>query len=166
MPDIFHDVFFSITSLSVEERIKIAHNATGSRVYDVLLESPTVPPKAKRQFVMDLIGHYHLLVDDRIGSRVGDRCWAYADTYLKASTLQYRNDEHNQLPVYSRKKSLVRWSHMNNFLPAHSTESSLPEISTFTCYSGNQMIGGICRQIVDGFKTKPTPRLPILRLPN
>lgn len=94
MSDIFRDAFFSITSLSVEERIKIAHNATGSRVYDVLLESPTVPPKAKRQFVMDFIGHYHLLVDDRIGSRVGDRCWAYADTYLKASILHYRNYEH------------------------------------------------------------------------
>lgn len=69
----------------MQERIKIAHNASGSRVYDVLLESSTVPSKAKRQFVMDFIGHYHLLVDDRIGSRVGDRCWAYADTYLKVS---------------------------------------------------------------------------------
>ena len=52
-------------------------------MYDVLLDSPTVPLKAKRQFVMDFMGHYHLLVDDRIGSRVGDRCWAFADTYLK-----------------------------------------------------------------------------------
>lgn len=32
---------------------------------------------------MSLIEHYHLLVDDRIGSRVGDRCWASADPYLK-----------------------------------------------------------------------------------
>ncbi|RDB20532.1 Nucleolar protein 9 [Hypsizygus marmoreus] len=76
-------VLTSLASLSIEERIKIAHNANGSRVYDVLLESPTVPSKSKRQFVMDFIGHYHLLVDNRIGSRVGDRCWSYADTYLK-----------------------------------------------------------------------------------
>lgn len=52
-------------------------------MYDVLLDSPTVPLAAKRQFVMDFMGHYHLLVDDRIGSRVGDRCWGFADTYLK-----------------------------------------------------------------------------------
>jgi nucleolar protein 9 len=67
----------------MDERLKIAHNATASRVYDALLESPTVSATAKRQFVMDFIGHYHLLVDDRIGSRVGDRCWSFADTYLK-----------------------------------------------------------------------------------
>ncbi|KAG6863291.1 hypothetical protein C0991_006945, partial [Blastosporella zonata] len=76
-------VIANITVLSMEERIKMAHDASGSRVYDVLLESPTVPPKAKREFVMSFIGHYHLLVDDRLGSRVGDRCWAFADTYLK-----------------------------------------------------------------------------------
>jgi len=63
--------------------MKIAYNATASRVYDVLLESPNVPALAKRQFIMDFIGYYHLLVDDRIGSRIGDRCWNFADTYLK-----------------------------------------------------------------------------------
>ncbi|KAG5634358.1 hypothetical protein H0H81_002263 [Sphagnurus paluster] len=76
-------VIGNIASLSIEDRIKIAHNTSGSRVYDVLLEAPTVPPKAKCDFVMGFIGHYHILVDDRLGSRVGDRCWAFADTYLK-----------------------------------------------------------------------------------
>ncbi|KAF8875333.1 armadillo-type protein [Gymnopilus junonius] len=70
-------------SLPVEERIKIAHTPSGSRVFDVLLDSTTVPAKAKRQLVMGFIGHYHLLIDDKLGSRVGDRCWAFADTYLK-----------------------------------------------------------------------------------
>lgn len=67
----------------MEHKIAIAHDPTGSRIYDALLESPTVPPKAKRQFIMDFLGHYHELVDDRIGSRVGDRCWSTSDTYLK-----------------------------------------------------------------------------------
>lgn len=61
----------------------IAHHAIGSRVLDALLDSATVPLKVKRQFVLSFIGSYHLLVDDRIGSRVGDRCWAFSDTYLK-----------------------------------------------------------------------------------
>jgi nucleolar protein 9 len=74
-----------LNSLSIEEVIVIAHHAISSRVLDALLESSTVPIKVKRQFVMSFLGSYHLLVDDRIGSRVGDRCWAFADTYLKAS---------------------------------------------------------------------------------
>ena len=61
----------------------MAHHPTSSRVLDAVLESPSVPYKAKRKFVMSFIGHYHILVDDRIGSRVGGRCWAFADPYLK-----------------------------------------------------------------------------------
>ncbi|KAJ7638452.1 armadillo-type protein [Roridomyces roridus] len=76
-------VIESLNSLPMEDVLKIAHHAAGSRVLDALLDSPTVPLKAKRQFVLSFIGHYHLLVDDRIGSRVGDRCWAFSDTYLK-----------------------------------------------------------------------------------
>ncbi|KAJ3752248.1 hypothetical protein EV360DRAFT_13609, partial [Lentinula raphanica] len=63
--------------------LHLAQNPTSSRVLDVLLDSPTVPTKAKRSFVLSFIGTYHLLVDDRIGSRVGERCFAFADTYLK-----------------------------------------------------------------------------------
>ena len=68
----------------MDELLTMARHVTSSRVLDVLLDSPTVPIKAKRNFVLGFIGHYHVLVDDRIGSRVGERCWAYADPYLKA----------------------------------------------------------------------------------
>jgi nucleolar protein 9 len=37
----------------------------------------------KRKLILSFVGHFHLLVDDRIGSRVGDRLWAAADPYLK-----------------------------------------------------------------------------------
>ncbi|EGO01542.1 hypothetical protein SERLA73DRAFT_176882 [Serpula lacrymans var. lacrymans S7.3] len=76
-------VIDSIKSLPMEELMKIAHHATSSRILDALFESTTVPFKSKRSFVLSLIGHYHTLVDDRIGSRVGDRCWAFADPYLR-----------------------------------------------------------------------------------
>ncbi|KAJ6538949.1 armadillo-type protein [Mycena capillaripes] len=76
-------VIDSLNSLSAEEILVIAHHAVSSRVLDALLDSPTVSLKIKRQFVLSFIGRYHLLVDDRIGSRVGDRCWAFSDTYLK-----------------------------------------------------------------------------------
>lgn len=73
----------SILAMSPEEIISLAHSPISSRVLDALLDSETVPLKSKRKFVVSLIGHFHVLVDDRIGSRVGDRCWAFADTYLK-----------------------------------------------------------------------------------
>ncbi|EMD40990.1 hypothetical protein CERSUDRAFT_149573 [Gelatoporia subvermispora B] len=73
----------SIQSLSMDELLGMAHHVTSSRVLDALLESPSVSAKAKRKFILGLIGHFHELVDDRIGSRVGDRCWAFADPYLK-----------------------------------------------------------------------------------
>ncbi|KAF8816519.1 ARM repeat-containing protein [Phlegmacium glaucopus] len=76
-------VIESIFSLSFEERIKIAQDPSGSRVFDVLLDSSTVLAKFKRQFVLDFIGHYDVLLDDKLGSRVVDRCWAFCDTYLK-----------------------------------------------------------------------------------
>jgi nucleolar protein 9 len=67
----------------MEELLAVAHHPTSSRILDAYLESPEVPFKAKRQLVTPFIGHFHQLVDDRIGSRIGDRCWAFADPYLK-----------------------------------------------------------------------------------
>lgn len=76
-------LYSSIYAQSMEELIAMAHDVTASRVLDVILQSPAVTFKEKRKFVMAFIGHYHLLVDDRIGSRVGDNCWAFADPYLR-----------------------------------------------------------------------------------
>ncbi|KAK2464918.1 hypothetical protein APHAL10511_002994 [Amanita phalloides] len=76
-------VIDSLVSLSVEERIKLAHNMYSSRIFDVLLTSPSVASKSRRRVVMEFIGKYHLLADDRIGSHVADHCWEHADTYLK-----------------------------------------------------------------------------------
>ncbi|TFY54753.1 hypothetical protein EVJ58_g8672 [Rhodofomes roseus] len=76
-------VLNSLQSLTMDEQIEMAHHPTSSRVLDVLLSSPTVPAKLKRKFVLSFMGRFHELVDDRIGSRVGERCWAAADGYMK-----------------------------------------------------------------------------------
>ncbi|KAL0581237.1 Nucleolar protein 9 [Marasmius crinis-equi] len=73
----------SLNSLETPERLNVAYDPSGSRVMDALLDSSNVSSKAKRSFIMSFMGHFHELVDDRIGSRVGDRCFAFADTYLK-----------------------------------------------------------------------------------
>jgi len=49
----------------------------------MIFESSTVPQRTRNKFVLRFMGHFHELVDDRIGSRVGDRMWAGSDPYLK-----------------------------------------------------------------------------------
>ncbi|KAF5320668.1 hypothetical protein D9619_001195 [Psilocybe cf. subviscida] len=98
----------SILALSVEDRIMVSHNASGSRVFDVLLESTTIPTKIKRQFVMDFIGHYHVLVDDKLGSRVVDRCWDFADTYLKEKIARSLVDQEQALAASYYSKYFSR----------------------------------------------------------
>ncbi|KAK0467769.1 armadillo-type protein [Desarmillaria tabescens] len=73
----------SILSLPITSLIPLAQHPVSSRVLDVFLDSPTVPHKAKRRLVLAFLGHFHELVDDRIGSRVGERCWGWSDTYMK-----------------------------------------------------------------------------------
>ncbi|KZT41117.1 ARM repeat-containing protein [Sistotremastrum suecicum HHB10207 ss-3] len=73
----------SILGLSPQDLITVCQNVTSSRVIDVFFESASIPRAMKRTLVLNLIGHYHELVDDRIGSRIGDRCWAFADPFLR-----------------------------------------------------------------------------------
>lgn len=73
----------SFEDLPADTKLALSHNATSSRVVDAMIESPTLSRKSKRAVVLAYIGNYERLVDDRIGSRVGDRFWAYADPYLK-----------------------------------------------------------------------------------
>ena len=75
----------SFEKMSPDQRLALAHDATSSRVIDAVFESSTMTRKSKRGVIMAYIGQYHLLVDDRIGSRVGDRCWANSDPFLKVS---------------------------------------------------------------------------------
>jgi len=76
-------VLESLHSLLPDELLALACNATSSRILDVAFESSTVPLRARKRLVTSFIGQFHLLVDDRIGSRVADRCWEAADPYLK-----------------------------------------------------------------------------------
>ncbi|KAF8339196.1 armadillo-type protein [Cantharellus anzutake] len=76
-------VLESLRMQSADVIIEIAHDPTGSRVLDVVLEAPRVPYPARRNFIMSLLGKYHILIDDRLGSRVADRCWDASDARLK-----------------------------------------------------------------------------------
>ena len=73
----------SLQSMTPEDLIILSCNATSSRVLDAALESPNVPLRLRKRLVISFIGQFHLMVDDRIGCRVAQRCWAAADPYLK-----------------------------------------------------------------------------------
>lgn len=76
----------SILALPIERLLVFTSDPIASRVIDVFLDESnrSVSYKDRRTFLRNLIGHYHVLADDRIGSRVADRCWATADPFLKA----------------------------------------------------------------------------------
>ncbi|KAK0467762.1 uncharacterized protein EV420DRAFT_1501188 [Desarmillaria tabescens] len=73
----------SILSLPITSLIPLTQHPISSRVLDIFLDSLTVPHKAKHRLILAFLGHFHELVDDRIGSQVGERCWGWSDTYMK-----------------------------------------------------------------------------------
>merc|ERR1711939_936956 len=76
----------SILQTPIDRLLTYTSDLMASRIIDVFLddqENPAVAYKDRRNFLKNLIGHYQKLADDRIGSRVADRCWAAADPFLK-----------------------------------------------------------------------------------
>ncbi|EIN10789.1 ARM repeat-containing protein [Punctularia strigosozonata HHB-11173 SS5] len=73
----------SILNTTQDELLAMSRHPVSSRVLDAVMESPSVLPKTKRSLILAFAARFHDLVDDRIGSRVGDRLWAAADPYLK-----------------------------------------------------------------------------------
>jgi nucleolar protein 9 len=108
-------VIDSLHSLSTDSLIALTRDVTASRVLDSFLSSPTTPPRELRKFLMSLLGHYHTIADDRIGSRVVERMWATADVYLKDKIAASLVDQGNFLQssqfghFFARKVELPLW---------------------------------------------------------
>ncbi|KZW04403.1 ARM repeat-containing protein [Exidia glandulosa HHB12029] len=71
----------SLLALEPSDLLDLAHHPVSSRVLDEAFSSPS--HVLRKKLVGKYIGHFHTLADDRIGSRVAERAWAAADTYLK-----------------------------------------------------------------------------------
>ncbi len=74
---------FSLFRMKTDELLALAHNPISSHVLDALLNSPTIPAKYRRRFILAFIGHYFPLADDCFGSRVADTIWLRSDGFLK-----------------------------------------------------------------------------------
>ncbi|KAG8904403.1 Nucleolar protein 9 [Tulasnella sp. 403] len=84
LPDPHNElVYQSLDALPIEEVLTMAKDRIASRVLDALAESPTVPLRTKRKYIMSLIGYYHTLLNDQLGSRVCDNIWKASDPMLR-----------------------------------------------------------------------------------
>ncbi|XP_072705381.1 nucleolar protein 9 isoform X1 [Ciconia boyciana] len=63
----------------------LARSPPGSRVWDALLASPTVPTRARRRLLRKLKGHFLSLACHRNGSRVLDAVWASVSAPARAA---------------------------------------------------------------------------------
>ncbi|KAM6297249.1 nucleolar protein 9-like [Podargus strigoides] len=73
-------VLGGLQALPPPSLVGLARSRPGSHVWDALLTSPTVPPRARRRLLRKLKGHLVSLACHRNGSRVLDTVWASAST--------------------------------------------------------------------------------------
>ena len=73
----------SIESLPSQELLALTRHPAASRVLDAIIDGPTIPPRSRRALLRAMETQFADVIDDRIGARVGARCWAAADPYFK-----------------------------------------------------------------------------------
>ena len=73
----------SILAQDVALLLEYASSPVASHLLDAALSSHAVSPKYRRKLLSAFLGHYRVLAEDRMGSRVADTCWAKADGFMK-----------------------------------------------------------------------------------
>jgi nucleolar protein 9 len=69
--------------MDADQLSTIAKNPISSRVIDAALESETVSGHMKRKLILSLKPCLFELAQDKVGSRVAERCWAHADLFCR-----------------------------------------------------------------------------------
>lgn len=76
-------VIESLLAQGVPAIVRMSHHPISSHVIDAAVSSSSIAPKLKRRLLLSLDGHWFELVDDRFGSRVGEKIWDSADGFMK-----------------------------------------------------------------------------------
>ncbi|EGG03657.1 uncharacterized protein MELLADRAFT_117295 [Melampsora larici-populina 98AG31] len=97
VPDLMTSIVNSLMLLPLSVTMSFSRDTIASRALDSILNSPTISPAPRRQFISRFIGHYHRLADDRVGSRIADLCWAVADVFTKEKIASSLVDQQNAL---------------------------------------------------------------------
>ncbi|KAG0150302.1 hypothetical protein CROQUDRAFT_38451 [Cronartium quercuum f. sp. fusiforme G11] len=132
VPDLLTSIVNGLLALPLSVTICLSRDPIASRALDIILESSTVPPISRRQFITRFIGHYHRLADDRVGSRVAELCWAVADVYTKEKIATSLTSQQNvlqqsayghyfirklELPFFERQRDAWKVTMLGKFPP-------------------------------------------------
>ncbi|KAG8986540.1 Nucleolar protein 9 [Tulasnella sp. 427] len=90
-----------IDSIDLDARMSLCKSPIASRVVDAVVDSPTVSAKAKRRLISSFIGHYHVLADDKIGSRVAENLYKAGDPFLRSTYGRFLLN-HVNIPLLKR----------------------------------------------------------------
>ncbi|KAM6106948.1 nucleolar protein 9 [Phoenicopterus ruber ruber] len=94
----------------------LARSPPGSRVWDALLASPTVPTRARRRLLRKLKGHFLSLACHRNGSRVLDAIWASASAPARAAIAGELASQHEALRRDPHGRGVARTLSLDLFL--------------------------------------------------
>ncbi|KAG8932243.1 Nucleolar protein 9 [Tulasnella sp. 417] len=93
-----------IDSMDVEARVSLSRSPIASRVLDAMIDSPAVPAKAKRKLISSFIGQYHILADDKLGSRVAENLYKAGDPFLREKVARslFEHEQSLRQSIYGR----------------------------------------------------------------
>ncbi|XP_009472684.1 PREDICTED: nucleolar protein 9 [Nipponia nippon] len=97
----------------------LARSPPGSRVWDALLASPTVPTRARRRLLRKLKGHFLSLACHRNGSRVLDAIWASASAPARAAIANELVSQHQALQRDPHGRGVARTLALDLFCRRH-----------------------------------------------
>ncbi|XP_074424019.1 nucleolar protein 9 [Larus michahellis] len=96
--------------------VALARSPPGSRVWDALLTSPTVPPRARRRLLRKLKGRFLSLACHRNGSRVLDAVWASASAPARAAIAEELASQRHALQSDPHGRGVARSLELDLFL--------------------------------------------------
>ena len=116
---------------------------------DAIIDGATTPPRARRSLLRTLEAHFADVIDDRIGVRVGARCWAAADPYLKVRVCTCALIRQSLIPCFffrrrPRKSSRARYSPTLRVSRARNSRGPSRADSVCRCCSANRKSGVTC----------------------
>ncbi|XP_014817259.1 PREDICTED: nucleolar protein 9 [Calidris pugnax] len=109
-------VLGSLEALPPQALVALACSPPGSRVWDALLASPTVPPRARRRLLRKLKGHFLSLACHRNGSRVLDAVWASASAPARAAIAEELAPQRQALRRDPHGRGVARTMDLDLFL--------------------------------------------------
>jgi len=93
---VLHADFFCALTAASQHRVVTAARAARYHTLHAIIDGAMTPPRARRSLLRALAAHFADVIDGRIGAR----CWAAADPYLKVRRRRRRFDPTDADPIF------------------------------------------------------------------